>query len=157
MSENQITENQDSLPQREKYLIFSVQDKLYSLPSGIISEAAVLEKVFPLPLVPLYVRGIINRYSVPYALIDIHFLLHKDSSNAKKIIVLKENIDKIALLIDDVTDIADISREELVKTEPDDPAVSGSINAFFEWKGRPVFCLDAEGLINWIKQDFEQQ
>jgi len=141
----------------EKYLVFSVKDKHYALPSKIIGEVAVLEKIFPLPLVPSYVRGIINRYSVPYALIDISFLLLKDVSNAKKIIVLKEEVDKLALLIDDVTDIADLTTEKLIKTEPEDGAVSGSVSACFEWKGSPVFCLDTGELINRIKQDFESQ
>ena len=160
MTENQLAEN-PNLPdlslQTEKYLIFAVQDKWYALPSKIISEVAALEKVFPLPLVPLYVRGIINRYSVPYALIDINSFLFKGASNAQKVIVLKEEVDKIAFLIDDVTDIADISPEKLIKTEQEEAAISGSVNAFFEWKGNPVFCLDTGELIGRIKQDLEQQ
>ena len=140
----------------EKYLIFTVREKRYALPSKIISEVAALEKVFPLPLVPEYVRGIINRYSVPYALIDISFLLLKDPSNAGKVIVLKEQVDKLALLIDDVTDIADLPPEKLMKTAQEEGDISGSVSAFFEWKGNPVLCLDTEELINRIKQDFGQ-
>jgi len=140
----------------EKYLVFAVKDKRYALLSKIISEVASLEKVFPLPLVPDYVRGIINRYSVPYALIDINFLFFKNISNAQKVIVLKEEVDKLALLIDDVTDIADISPQELMETEQEKNGISGSVSAFFEWKGNHVFCLDAQELINLIKQDFQQ-
>ena len=140
----------------EKFLIFTVQDKRYALLSKTISEVASLEKVFPLPLVPDYVRGVINRYSVPYALIDISFLFFNNASNARKVIVLKEEVDKLALLVDDVTDIADIPPEELIKTEQEENEVSGSVSAFFEWKDYHVFCLDAEELINLIKQDFQQ-
>jgi len=141
----------------EKYLIFAVRDKRYAVPSKIISEVTVLEKVFPLPLVPSYVRGIINRYSVPHALIDTGFLLFKEPLDARKVIVLKEEVDKLALLIDDVTDIADLPPEKLIRTEPEEETISGSISAFFEWKGDHVFCLDTGELINRIKQDFEQQ
>ena len=140
----------------EKYLIFTVQDKRYALPSKIISEVAVLEKIFPLPLVPDYVRGIINRYSVPYALIDICFLLSSFESKAGKVIVLKQEVDKLAFLIDDVTDIADLSLDKLMKTEAEENANTVSVNAFFEWKGSHVFCLDTGAIINRIKQDFEQ-
>jgi purine-binding chemotaxis protein CheW len=139
----------------EKYLIFTVREKRYALQSKIISEVAVLEKIFPLPLVPEYVRGIINRYSVPYALIDISFLLYKNASNAGKVIVLKEEVDKLAFLIDDVTDIADLAPEKLMKIEQEEDALSGSISAFFEWKDSPVFCLDTGEIINRIKHDFE--
>ena len=148
----------DDLPEStgEKYLIFTVRDKQYALSSRLISEVAALEKIFPLPLVPDYVRGIINRYSVPYALIDISFILLNDTSNARKVIVLKEEVEKLAFLIDDVTDIADISPEELTKTEYEESAIAGSVNAFFEWKGINVFCLDTGELISRIKQDLSQ-
>jgi len=141
----------------EKYLIFNVREKQYALPSKFISEVAVLDKVFPLPLVPAYVRGIVNRYSVPYALIDICFLLSKESSNAQKVIVLKEEVDKLAFLIDDVTDIADLPMEELIKIEQDETALTGLTNAFFEWKGIQVLCLETTEIINRIKSDFTQE
>jgi len=141
----------------EKYLVFNIQEKRYAIPSKFISEVAALEKVFPLPLVPGYVKGIINRYSVPYALIDIGFLLLKKDSNARKVIVLKEEVDKLALLIDDVSDIADLPSGKLMKIELEETALSGSVNAFFEWKGSQIFCLDTMELIGRIKQDFERQ
>jgi purine-binding chemotaxis protein CheW len=137
----------------EKYLIFMIHEKRYALPAKAISEVTVLEKVFPLPLVPSYVMGIINRYSVPYALIDIKFLLLNDASNASKVIVLKEEIDKLAFLIDDVTDIADLPPDQLMKIEQEDVP---SISACFEWKGCNVLCIDTGELINRIKQDFGQ-
>jgi purine-binding chemotaxis protein CheW len=139
----------------EKYLIFMVGESRYALPSKIIGEVAALEKVFPLPLVPDYVRGIINRYSVPYALIDINFLLLNHTSKAQKVIVLKEEVDKLAFLIDDVTDIADLPSENLLEIEQEEGAPAASVNAFFEWNGNQVFCIDTGELIGRIKQDFE--
>ncbi|MCL2442870.1 MAG: chemotaxis protein CheW [Treponema sp.] len=142
---------------KEKYLIFSIKDKQYALPSMMINEVTVLEKVFPMPLVPAYVRGIINRYSIPYALIDIGFILYNELSNAQKVVVLKEEIDKIAFLIDDVTDIADIMPENILKIEHEENTFAASINAFFELNGNHVFCIDTEDLINKIKQDFDRE
>jgi chemotaxis signal transduction protein len=72
------------------------------------------------------------------------------------VVVLKEEVDKLALLIDDVTDIADFPLEQLLKIEPEEGGISGTIHAFFEWKGAPVFCLDTGELISRIKQDFGQ-
>ena len=137
----------------EKYLVFTIKEKRYALPSKIINEVTVLEKVFPLPMVPDYVRGIINRYSVPYALVDISFLLLKEGSSAQKVIVLKEEIDKLAFLIDDVTDIADIAPEQLLKIDQEEVT---AISAFFEWKDSHVLCLEIEELIKTIKGDFEK-
>ena len=141
---------------RVKFLVFAVEDMRYALPSAIINEVALLEKIFPLPLVPSYIKGIINRYSVPYALIDIGRLLSKEAKTASKVIVLKEEIDKLAFLIDDVLDILDIPSESLMKTDPDENSVAGSVNASFEWKDSQVFCLDTDELFRRIKDDFNQ-
>jgi len=141
----------------EKYLIFSIREKQYAIPSRIINEVAALEKTFPLPLVPEYVKGIINRYSVPFALIDICFLLSRQSSNAKKLIVLKKEVDSIAFLIDDVTDIADISAENLMKIEQENTNLEGLVSNFFEWKNNQVFCLETTEIINRIKRDFGKE
>ena len=140
----------------EKYLIFTVENRRYALPSKIISEVAVLEKVFPLPLVPEYVKGIINRYSIPYVLIDINYLLSEGLSNASKVIVLKEEVDKLALLIDDVTDIADLFQNQFIKTEAVENNIAGAVHACFEWKGNPVFCIDTDELLGRIKNDFDR-
>jgi len=140
----------------DEYLVFTVQGKRYALLSKIISEVAALEKVFPLPLVPDYVLGMINRYSVPYALIDLGFLLVGERSEARKVIVLKEEVDKIALLIDDVVDIANLSPEDLMKIEAEESTAASLASAFFEWKENPVLCFETGELISRIKQDFGQ-
>ena len=148
-----IEETVENTVNMEKYLVFTIREKRYALPSKIINEVAALEKVFPLPLVPDYVRGIINRYSVPYALVDISFLLFRDSSPAGKVIVLKEEVDKLAFLIDDVTDIADIPSDKLLKIDQED---AGAISGFFEWKETQVFCLEVEELLKTIREDFSK-
>jgi len=141
----------------EKFLVFAIRDERYALPSGIIGEVAVLEKVFPLPLVPDYVRGMINRYSIPYALVDISLFLRKDASDAQKVIVLKEEIEKIAFLIDDVIDIAELPSSKLIRIEKESDGFNPSINACFESKGNNVLCLDTEELIGNIQKDFDME
>jgi chemotaxis signal transduction protein len=66
-------------------------------------------------------------------------------------IVFKEEIDKLAFLIDDVTDIADIPADQLMKIEQEETVL---ISAYFEWKGNHILCLDIAELINLIKADF---
>ncbi|MCL2180143.1 MAG: chemotaxis protein CheW [Treponema sp.] len=140
-----------------KYLVFTISGERYAVPSGIIGEVAVLEKVFPMPLVPDYVRGLINRYSIPYALIDISLFLHKDATDARKVIVLKDDIEKIAFLIDDVIDIPDIPYSMLVKIEKEADGFNPSISAYFECGGKSVLCIDTEELVGSIKKGFERE
>jgi purine-binding chemotaxis protein CheW len=94
----------------EKYLVFSILDRLYSFPSRQIGEIAVYDKVYPLPLMPSYVLGVINRYSVPYALFDSGLLLRQKPCARKKVLVLKEEIERVAFLIDDVKGIEDTAQ-----------------------------------------------
>jgi len=148
-----------------KYLIFSIKDEQYAILSGIIGEVAVLENVFPMPLVPGYVRGLINRYSIPYTLVDISLFFNKEASDAKKVIVLKDDVEKIAFLIDDVIDIVEVDSSKLIKIEKETDNASNlsadsfdpSINACFEFNGKNVLCLDTEELVGSIKKGFERE
>ena len=128
----------------DKHLIFSILGRLYSFPSRFIGEVALFDTVYPLPLLPAYVPGVINRYSVPYALFDIGLLLFGTPSPRKKVLVLKEDIDRIALLIDDVNGITDVSGDMLLgidrNAESDD--LAEAISATFTWSDANVFVLD---------------
>ena len=141
----------------EKYLIFSILNRRYAVPSRFISELALFDAVYPLPLVPDYMPGIINRYSIPYALLDIGLLLYKTPSVRAKVLVLKDSIDRLAFLIDDVVDIADIPQEQLFsierKAESDD--VSEMISDSFNWNGNDVFVLDIRRILGRISSEVE--
>jgi len=133
----------------EKYLIFPILGRLYTLPSRLISEIAMFDTVYPLPLLPAYVPGVINRYSVPYALFDIGMLLFKNPSPRNKVLVLKDDIDRIAFFIDDVTGIADVTPEMLLgidrSTESED--VTETVSSMFTWDDGNVFVLDIHRIL----------
>ena len=141
----EVLESVDS----EKYLIFSILGRLYSFPSRIISEIAIFDKVYPLPLLPEYVPGIINRYSVPHALFDIGLLLFNSPSPRNKVLVLKEEIDRIALLIDDVSGITDVSPDMLLNIDKTEKSgdLAEAISATFNWNDANVFVLDIENIL----------
>ena len=139
----------------EKYLIFSILGKQYTFPSRVIGEIALFDTVYPLPLLPDYILGIINRYSVPYALFDIGLLLFKKPSPRNKVVVLKDAVDRIAFLIDDITGITDIPQEKLLRIEQgaelDD--LAESVSASFSWNGGNVFVLDIQSILARISSE----
>jgi purine-binding chemotaxis protein CheW len=142
----------------EKYLIFTILGRHYTFPSRFISEVTVFDKAYPLPLLPDYVIGIINRYSAPYALVDIGLLIQKTPTPKAKIVVLKETVDKLAFLIDDVADIVDVSRDALLKMERDSDVpeagdVTDIIESSFEWQNTNVFVLSINRIISRVKND----
>ncbi|MCL2191879.1 MAG: chemotaxis protein CheW [Treponema sp.] len=136
----------------EKYLVFSILGRLYTFPTRLIGEVAMFDSVYPLPLVPPYVLGVINRYSIPYALLDIGLLLLNTPSPRGKVLVLKNNIDRIAFAIDDVSGIADIPRDKLVDVErsPDSDDVAEAVSALFSWNGNDVLVLDVQSILDSV-------
>jgi len=139
----------------EKYLIFSIFDKLYAFPSRLIGEIALFDTVYPLPLIPSYVLGVINRYSVPYALFDIGLLLFKTPSPRKKTLVLKEEIDRIAFLIDDVIGIADIARDKLFNMEQGKETgdLAEAVSSSFNWNNSDVLVLDIQRILDRVQNE----
>jgi chemotaxis signal transduction protein len=151
----EINENKDETAEgvnTEKYLIFSILGKLYSLPSRMIGEIALYDKVYPLPLMPSYVLGVVNRYSVPYALFDIGLLFHKTQSQRSKVLIFKDEIDHIAFLIDDVIGIQDLLPENLFHLErgADSGDLTDAVCASFNWEEKDVLVLDVHRIIGRV-------
>jgi len=139
----------------EKYLVFSILDKLYSFPSRVIGEIALFDTVYPLPLMPPYVLGVVNRYSVPYALFDIGILFYNTPGPRNKVLIVKDSIDRIAFLIDDVTGIADVQSENLISVErsADSNDLTEAVSASFYWNGKDVLVLDIQRILSRVTGD----
>jgi purine-binding chemotaxis protein CheW len=140
----------------ERYLICTILEEFYALPSRFVGEIALFDRVCPLPLLPDYVLGVINRYSVPYALLDTAVLIAGRSGPGAKVLVLKEpdpegvpdsgQMDKVAFLVDDVIDIIEIERSLVFPVEGEEEA-GGIIESSFSWKGSNVLVLDIRGIL----------
>ena len=148
----EITEIIDEQPENvncEKFLVFSILNKLFCFPSSMISEIALFETVYPLPLLPPFILGVVNRYSVPYALFDIGILFYKTPSPGKKVLIIKDEIDRIAFLIDDVSGIAEIQPESFLIIDRNSGAndLSDAVCAAFAWNGNDVLVLDVNKIL----------
>jgi purine-binding chemotaxis protein CheW len=139
----------------EKFLVFSILGNLYSFPSRMINEIALFDAVYPLPMMPSFVIGVVNRYSVPYALFDIGILFHKTPCKRNKVLILKDEIDRIAFLIDDVTGIADVQPENLFITErsAETGELTDAVGATFNWNENNVFVLDVSRILSRLSEE----
>jgi purine-binding chemotaxis protein CheW len=139
----------------EKFFIFSILGNLYCFPSDQIGEITLFDTVYPLPLMPSYILGMVNRYSVPYALFDLSLLFQKAESPHKKIVIIKEEIDRVAFLIDDVSGITDIQSEDIITIEKssDSGELADVITASFKWKNENVFILNINRIISRVSQE----
>jgi len=133
----------------EKYLIFSIFDRQYAFPAQVIGEVANCDPLYPMPLLPVYVPGIINRYSIPYALFDTGFLLSNVPGPRNEALVIKGEIDHVAFSVDNVSGIASITPDQLVKIETGagQAELNSAVYASFNWKGADVFLLDIRRIL----------
>jgi purine-binding chemotaxis protein CheW len=139
----------------EKYLIFSIFSRQYAFPAQDIGEVAKCEPLYPLPLLPSYVLGVINRYSIPYALFDIGFLLTNVPGPRNEALVIKSDIDHVAFSIENVSGIADITPDKLIKigTGSKSVEINSSVCASFDWNGADVYVLDIRRLLARVAQE----
>jgi purine-binding chemotaxis protein CheW len=142
----------------EKYLVFSVFDRQYAFPAQIIGEVAKCDPVYPLPLLPSYVLGVINRYSVPFALLDIGFLLSNAPGPRNEALVIKSDIDRVAFSIDNVSGIASVAPDKLINIETGSGQnqLTGAVFASFKWNGGDVFVLDIRRVLALVKEEAVQ-
>jgi purine-binding chemotaxis protein CheW len=151
------TETIEETLDTEKYLIFSVLGKKYTFQSRLIGEVTLLDTIYPLPLMPAWVMGVINRYSVPYALFDIGLLMFNTPSNTSascKTLVLKDSIDRVAFLIDDVYGIIDVPVRNIFAIERghESGELSELVQASFNIDGEDIFILDVNRVIERISR-----
>jgi purine-binding chemotaxis protein CheW len=140
----------------EKYLIFSIFNRQYAFPAQDIGEVAKCEPLYPLPLLPSYVLGVIDRYSIPYALFDIGFLLTNVPGPRDEALVIKGDIDRVAFSIENVSGIADITPDKLIKIGSESVQLSSAVHASFNWNGADVYVLDIRRLLARVAQEAGQ-
>jgi len=139
----------------EKYLIFSIFGRQYAFPAQIIGEVANCNPVYPLPLLPSYVLGVINRYSIPHALFDTGLLLSQKPGPRNEALVIKGDIDHVAFAIDNVSGIADIAPDNLLKigTDSGPDELASEVYASFKWNGGDVYVLDVRRILARISDE----
>jgi len=133
----------------EKYIIFPILGRQYAFPAEIIGEVANCDPLYPLPLLPSYVLGVINRYSIPHALLDTGFLLSETPGPRNEALVIKGDIDHVAFSIDTVSGIANIGPDKLLNltTGSGPRELTSAVYASFKWNGDDVYVLDVRRIL----------
>jgi len=92
-----------------KHIVFSVLGRALAFPASIVAEVAMPEPAHPIPLAPAWALGIIALRSVPHALLDAGLLLFGEPGPRGKALVLRDGAARAALLVDDVSGMADVA------------------------------------------------
>ena len=95
--------DQSDYMEQKTWLVFKSDDAVYAVESKNITEVLRNNQVFPMPFTPNYIKGVLNFYGKPYAVVDLRLLQNLPRTNPKLFLVLNNPAD-IALQIDDIVD-----------------------------------------------------
>lgn len=148
-------ENSDVAVQTEEeqtWLIFKAGEDNYAIQSGEVKEIIRNNQVFPIPFVPPYIKGLINCYGQPHAIVDFTLLKGRDGQNTQLYMVLN-NENCISLQITNVVEFQTNPKSAL-KTDTEntkDSIIAGTIP--FEDKEVPV--INIKKITDRIRAEIE--
>lgn len=113
-----IASEENVVLQTEKYLLFLSNDLLFGVPAEAVVEIITGHTITSLPLVPSYIRGIINLRGQIIPIVDIRRLLDQGSCESNCIIILQSDGTEVGILVDEVQKMVDIDVSTLLPVPP---------------------------------------
>lgn len=136
--------------QTEKYLLFMSGKLLFGVPSEYVVEIITNHVITKLPLVPSYIRGIINLRGQIIPIVDIRILLGQDGLDNLCTIILNIDGTMVGILVDSVLKMVDIDKHSI----REDPAqgsqglVSGMCSLPDEQENQTMLVFDCSQILN---------
>ena len=153
-SSREQTQNK-KVDQKSIWLIFTIGDQadgknLYAIPAESVREILRDATVFPLPFVPPYVNGVLNRYGDPYVVIDSAVLEGKQAQDSFLFIVLNDE-SHTCLRITDVKDFFTATEKDVVHFS--EAELSDYYDGTLNVDGQEVFVLKVQAIIEKVGRE----
>ena len=104
--------------QTEKYLLFVSDGLLFGVPAEAVVEIITGHTITRLPLVPGYIRGIINLRGQIIPIVDIRHLLGHGTCESDCMMILQSNGTQVGILVDQVQKMVDLDVSALLPVPP---------------------------------------
>lgn len=119
MSDNQIQEPEEleEDTQKGKYLTFSMGKEIFGVEIKYVTEIIGIQPITQVPELPEYLRGIINLRGkiIPVMDVRLRFKMPFREYNDRTCIIVIEILDiSIGLIVDSVSEVLSIPREDIV-------------------------------------------
>lgn len=137
------------------WLIFSVNEDIFAIESYKAKEVLRNMEIYPLPFVPEFIKGVLNRHGSPYTVVDLSVFLGGKKQDSLLFIVLNLPDSQFCIQVCDVLDFHTLEEKDVILIEESQeiPFFSGTIN----YKGKKVPILEIEKIYEKIKFDFERK
>lgn len=143
--------------QDKKVVVFKIEDEEYAVGIGQVERILEFEKITRIPDSPDFLVGLINYQGRIIPVIDLKRKFKLTGTNIRdnsKIIIAKEKDGDIGLIIDDVSQVMDIS-DEMLSLPPD--IVSGIIKEYIKgivkMEKRIIIYLDMAKIISFGEKE----
>ena len=146
-SEKEVKKQKDN---QSIWLIFTIGEKRFAIPAETVKEILRDATVFPLPFVPSYVDGILNRYGDPYVVINPATLEGYDAPKSLLFIVLNDESHS-CLRITDVKDFFSASEKNIVHFNEDE--LSEYYDGTLKVDGEDVFVMNIQAIIEKVGKE----
>lgn len=115
MQEQPETDEEETLAvQTEKYLLFLSDGLLFGVPAEDVVEIITGHQVTRLPLVPDYVRGVINLRGQIIPIVDIRMMLDRERCPSDCMMILQKDGNEIGILVDEMQKMVDIDPSKML-------------------------------------------
>ena len=102
----------------DKYLLFVSDELLFGVPAEYVVEIITNHTITSIPLVPGYIRGIINLRGQIIPIVDIRLLLGHAMREDNCIIILNIDGVMVGILVDTVQKMVDVDRTTILPAPP---------------------------------------
>lgn len=143
-------ENKVEEVKKLNWLVFTMNEAFYALPTSFVKEILRDSEVFPIPFVPSFINGVLNRYGDPYAVIDPALLLGKKKQETSLFIVINDE-SRSCLRITDVIEFHSTNESDVRKFTEAEQYLDGSI----EYNGNEVFIVNAQAILDKVLNELK--
>lgn len=143
--------------EEKRIVIFKIEDDEYATSISQVERILEFEKITKIPDAPEYLMGVINYQGRIIPIIDLRKRFNLSGAgivNERKIIIAKQGEGDIGLIVDAVSEVADIS-EDVISSPPE--IISGIIKkyikAIIKIDGRIIIYLNLSKILNFDERD----
>lgn len=136
------------------WLVFKAGCDFYAINSSDVREILRNNEIFPMPFVPPYIRGILNSYGIPYAVLDLSLFINNERQDSRLFMILKDQ-NNLSIQVTDIQEFhssSDVTLQTL-SNQDDTPFFTGAIS--FDGVTAPI--LNIPGILEKIRTDLESE
>jgi chemotaxis signal transduction protein len=134
------------------WLIFTAGKDTFALAPEEVREILRNTEIYPLPFVPPYIKGVLNRHGDPYAVIDISLFLGHEELSENLFLILNDD-NNIALRISEIREFHSAGGTDLKKLS--DASQSDYFSGAVSYSRITASVLNMTGITGKIRTDLE--